>query len=147
MDVRINERQATVTALVLLVLYLLFMHFAGLGADGKKMSPQPTQPLQVYPTVAPQSLSNVVMSAGDAAFRDAASPYPAIGSVWRFMKFNLKEVGLFESVDTPGLIIKAKCQQPDVAPPQPGTLYQVRELGILTPVSNNLTVQNFAIVK
>jgi hypothetical protein len=91
----------------------------------------PTQPPIYYPVATPLPVSS---TGGQPA-----------GSTWRFIKFNVKEVGLFENVDTPGLLLKALCQQPKVPPPVWGELYRLDEQGILTPINTNAGVQIFKV--
>ncbi|MEW5871461.1 MAG: hypothetical protein AB1894_19465 [Chloroflexota bacterium] len=69
----------------------------------------------------------------------------AANSLWRFVKFNLKDVALFESVDNPGQMLKARCQQPNLPRPQAGRLYRLDESGILIPANGSTNVQRFAV--
>ncbi len=111
----------------------------------REAAQQTRQTLQAQVVSIATSTSQPTIAAlAEAAIQATATSQP-VTSLWRFIKFNQKEVGLFESVDTPGQILKALCQQPKVPPPTWGELYRLGDQGILTPVNEKSNVQIFKI--
>jgi hypothetical protein len=139
MDTKKETNFAIIVGLILLSLFCLVAYLSG---KDEKSNPQAEIQLQVTATILQQNL--LIVATPEGIVLQSPPMYSTTGSEWRFLKFNLKEVGLFESVDTPGLIIKAVCQQPGKLSPTAGTLYRLDEQGILTPVDENKKLQNFA---
>lgn len=149
----IDRRKAIITSVVLLALFCGFLYLANLGPDGKRAPRKPTQavhfnaPDTASPPEATSTLALLELPIAtplSVQLQSGVTPYPA-GTIWQFLRFNPRDLGLFESLDTPGRIIKARCQQPELPSPQPGTLYRLDTMGILTPVSGDLGIQSFLV--
>lgn len=152
----IDRRKAIITAVVLLALFCSFLYLTSLGPDGKRAPRKPTQavhfnaPDTASPPEPTSTIALLEIATATPPFvqlQSGASFLPAAGSIWKFLRFDPKDLGLFESLDAPGTIIKARCQQPDLPAPQPGTLYRLDAAGILTPVSGDMGIQSFLVVK
>jgi hypothetical protein len=146
MDARKNWIYIVLGFLLLIALICVTLYFiiqSQLRQSDAEPQYFPTSPPPATATLTP-AFSRIVITPLPT-LAQAAPLYPAAGSLWRFLKINNKDVGYFESVDSPGQTLRAKCQQPEIPPPGPGTLYTLDAQGILTPLDNNPRVQRFKV--